>query len=88
MTGAALKIRVECLREETGETMPVRFYLGQRPIDVTAVLDRWLAPTRRYFKIKGNDGGIYILQHNGDNALWELTLFDSNRLSETKLSST
>jgi len=82
------RLRVECHAGYKGDESPVRFYLGERLIEVEDVLDRWLDPDHRYFKIKGNDGGIYILRQDTISDAWELTLFNSGTRSETRLSST
>lgn len=82
------EIKVECHAGYRGEETPVRFYLGERLIEVEQVLDRWIDPSHRYFKVKGDDGGIYILRHDSKIQCWEMTLFDSGTRSNTKLSST
>lgn len=82
------EIKVECYAGYRGEETPVRFYLGERCIEVSEVLDRWLDPLHRYFKLRGNDHGIYILRHSTTTDSWELTLFDSGTRAETRLSST
>jgi RNA 3'-terminal phosphate cyclase len=51
-------------------------------------VDRWLDPRHRYFKVRGDDGGIYILRHDTARDRWELTLFDSGTRDETRLPST
>ncbi len=66
----------------------MRFYLGERCIEVSEVLDRWLAPSHRYFKLRGDDNGIYILRHSTIEDIWEMTLFDSGTKADTRLSST
>ena len=81
-------IIVECYAGYRGEEKPVRFYLGERLIEVEHVLDRWIDPGRRYFKVKGDDGGIYILSLDIMTQRWGMTLFDSGAQSATKLSST
>ena len=83
-----LRIKVECYAGHRGEETPVRFYIGNRCIEVLDVLDRWLDPSRRYFKVKGDDGGIYILRHSTEEDAWEMTMFDSGTRDETRLSST
>jgi hypothetical protein len=45
-------------------------------------------PRHRYFKVRVGDGGVYILRHDTARDQWELTLFDSGRRDETRLSST
>lgn len=81
-------IKVECYAGYRGDENPVRFYLGDRCIEVKEVLDRWLDPAYRYFKLRGDDQGIYILRHSTGADVWELTLFDSGTKDVTRLSST
>ncbi len=80
-------IRVECYAGYRGEETPVRFFLGERCIEVSEVIDRWLDPEHRYFKLRGDDAGIYILRHTTGENRWEMTLFDSDTLADTRLSS-
>ncbi len=84
----SLQIVVECYAGYRGEETPVRFYLGKRQVEVKQVLDQWIDPNHRYFKVKGSDDGIYILRHDTKSGSWEMTLFDSGGRPETKLSST
>jgi hypothetical protein len=42
---------------------------------VVEVLDRWLAPDHRYFKVKGDDSDVYIVRHDPAANAWELTMF-------------
>ena len=78
---------VECYAGYRGEETPRRFVLAERTIEVIDVLDRWLSPEHRYFKLRGDDGGIYILRHDVGQGRWELTLYDSGRTEATRLSS-
>ncbi|MEW6331891.1 MAG: hypothetical protein AB1560_10560 [Pseudomonadota bacterium] len=77
MSATCFGLRVECYAGYRGEQEPLRFWLGERPVTVTEILDRWLAPEHRYFKIRGDDGGTYILRHDMHADHWELTLFES-----------
>lgn len=77
MSATSFDIRVECYAGYRGEQEPQRFWLGERPVAVTEILDRWQAPEYRYFKVRGDDGGIYILRHDAHADGWELTLFES-----------
>lgn len=70
-------IAVECYAGYRDEEAPVRFYLGERLVEVEQVLDRWIDPGHRYFKVKGDDGGVYILRHDSKTQRWDMTLFDS-----------
>lgn len=75
MSERILAIRVECYAGYRGEETPQRFYFGERKVDVLEVLDRWLAPDHRYFKVKGDDGGTYIIRYDVPSDHWELTMF-------------
>lgn len=68
-------IRVECYAGYRSEQTPRRFFLGERRVEVVEVLDAWLAPDHRYFKLRGDDGDLYILRHDTGEDRWELTLF-------------
>jgi len=70
-----LVVRVECYAGHRGEETPRRFWVGEQPVDVTEVLDRWMAPDHRYFKLRGNDGDVYILRHDEQGDQWELWMF-------------
>jgi hypothetical protein len=71
-----LEIQVICYAGYRGEETPRELRLKQRRVVVEAVLDRWLAPDHRYFKVRGDDGGLYIIRHDPQGAFWELIFFD------------
>ena len=73
-----MKIRVECYAGYRGEETPRAFWLGDNRLEVKEVLDRWLAPEQRYFKVQADDKGIYILRHEVQADDWELTLFQAS----------
>jgi hypothetical protein len=72
-----MHVRVECYAGYRGEETPRRFHLGERTVEVAEVLDRWLAPDHRYFKVRGDDGARYILRHDPNSGDWELTLYEA-----------
>lgn len=72
---ARIAITVECEAGYDGEETPRCFYLCGRPREVTEVIDRWLAGDHRNFKVKGDDGGLYVLRHVMMTDRWELTLY-------------
>ena len=88
MSDRRLQIGVACYAGYQGEETPRWLTFGDRRIEVIEVLDRWLAPGHRYFKLRGDDGGIYIVRYDVAEDVWELTMFDSGRLPATRLSST
>jgi hypothetical protein len=58
-----LKIRVDCYAGHRGEEEPRAFTLGEKRFAVVEILDRWLDPARRYFKVKADDRRRFILRH-------------------------
>ena len=76
MSNPYLTVHVECYAGYRGEETPRRFALGDRYVEVVDVIDRWLAPDHRYFKIKGDDGDTYIIRHDVLYDRWELTFFE------------
>ena len=65
-------IRVECDAGDPGEEEPIALYLGERRLEVTEVVDRWLAPGHRYFKVRVGDGRQFVLRHDAAKHAWEL----------------
>ncbi len=88
MGGHPLELQVECYAGYRGEETPQRMFLGTRAITVESVLDRWIDPAHRYFKLRGGDGGIYIVRFDVAQDRWELVLYDSGARTDTRLSST
>jgi hypothetical protein len=67
-----MKIRVECHAGYRGEEEPRAFTLDTRRLEVLEILDRWLSPGHRYFKVKAGDGRTLILRHDTASGEWEL----------------
>lgn len=68
-------LRVECYSGYRGEQTPRCFYLHDRCFQVDELLDCWLGPGHRYFKVSARDGSTYILRHDTNRDYWELTMF-------------
>lgn len=77
MSQRNLVIRVECHAGYRVEETPLRFYLGERKVEVLEVVDRWLSPDHRYFKVKGDDAALYIIRYDVPSDEWELTMFSA-----------
>jgi hypothetical protein len=70
-----LSVNVECYAGHRGEQTPRTLTLGDRRIDVAEVVDAWLAPEYRYFKLRGDDGNMYLVRQDERSNTWELTMF-------------
>ena len=70
-----MKIDVDCYAGYRSEETPRFIKLTDNKIEVIQVLDRWLAPDHRYFKILGDDKATYIIRHDSVSGQWELVLY-------------
>ena len=70
-----MQIRVDCYAGYRGEETPRFIRLADNKIEVIQVLDRWLAPDHRYFKLLGDDEATYIIRHDSVSGQWELVLY-------------
>jgi hypothetical protein len=70
-----LAVDVECYAGYRGEETPQRFRLAEREIEIVDVVDRWLAPDHRYFKVQDTQGDLLILRNDVAARRWEITLF-------------
>ena len=67
-----MPIRVECYTGHRGEQEPCAFWLGERRFEVVDLIDRWLEPAHRHFKVKVDDGRMFILRHDTSSGDWDL----------------
>lgn len=77
-----MKVTVECYAGHRGEQTPQRLAFDGRTVALVELLDCWLAPEHRYFKMRGEDGATYILRHDTRRGRWELTLYDARSPGE------
>lgn len=75
-----VSVNVECYAGHRGEQTPRTLILGARRIAVAEVLDAWLAPDYRYFKLRGADGDTYLVRHDERSSTWELKMFRAERV--------
>ena len=67
-----MRISVECYAGDRGDQEPRAFTLAGRRFEVREILDRWLAPSHRYFKVRVDDGRDFVLRHDGPSGDWEI----------------
>jgi len=88
MSETTMTVRVECYANHRGEETPRRFFLGERKIEIMEIVDCWPDPAHHYFKVRGDDGDVYIMRHNVSNEEWEMTLLESGTRVASRPSST
>jgi hypothetical protein len=71
-----MRVNVECYAGYRGEETPRRIDLDGYRVEVVEVVDRCLGPDHRYFKVRGDDGAVYLLRHDERADRWELTTFE------------
>jgi hypothetical protein len=71
------RLRVETYAGYKADERPLRFYLRERQFQVEEVLDQWYGPEATYFRVRADDGNLYILRHteNGLEDTWSLESF-------------
>jgi len=79
MSDPKIAVRVECYAGHRGEEIPRRFFLDGRAIEVAELVDQWLAPDHRYFKLRDPQGATWILRHDTRTGGWELTMYERGR---------
>ncbi len=57
-----MQIKVDCYCGYRGEETPKYILMGTRKIEIIKILDRWLAPDHRYFKVDS------LVKSNADGA--------------------
>lgn len=78
-----MKIRVECYSGYKANERPVRFYIGERALEVKELLDRWYGEDHDYFKLLASDANTYILKYDRFEDQWELSSHSSRHLSSS-----
>lgn len=72
-------IRVEAYSGYRFSQEPLAFWLGERRVEVRAIVDRWYAPEQRWFKVEADDGHTYVLRHDETTDEWEIAAFTASR---------
>ncbi|PYY02181.1 MAG: hypothetical protein DMG64_12455 [Acidobacteria bacterium] len=76
-----MKMQVQCYSGRKADEKPVRFQLRDREYLVEEVVDQWYGPEHQFFKLRADDGNLYILRHQTSvpNGEWELVSFRQTR---------
>jgi len=70
-----MTVRVQCYSSRKADERPVRFELGDRTYQVVEVVDQWYGPEDTYFKVRADDGNLYVLRHRPAADEWTLEAF-------------
>jgi hypothetical protein len=81
----AMKIRVESYDGYRAGEKPLRFHLGRKRREVMEIIDRWYGEDHDYFKVRADDGGVYVLRYGRSEDGWELTQYSAAEAGQTDL---
>jgi hypothetical protein len=70
-----MKLQVQCCAGWKSDERPVRFRLKDRDFIVEEILDQWYSPNSVFFKVRADDGNLYILRHDQPTDEWGLESF-------------
>jgi hypothetical protein len=72
-----IPITVSAYAGYKAEERPQAFTLGERTFQVTEILDRWLGEDHAYFKLRADDGNLYLIRYDQRADNWELVLTET-----------
>jgi hypothetical protein len=72
-----MKLEVDCYSGRAADERPVRFRLDGREYMVEEVLDQWYGPQDGFYKVRADDGNLYILRRETStpDGPWHLESF-------------
>jgi hypothetical protein len=70
-----VKLRVECYSGSKADERPLWFHLVEQLRIVEEMLDQWYGPNDKFFKVRADDGNLYILRRSSSMAEWNLESF-------------
>jgi hypothetical protein len=79
-----MRIEVESDTGESGIEKPRRIRLNGRVVEIVETIDQWPGRDYYYFKVKGDDGNLYILRLDEARHDWELTMFQSQSIGNAR----
>ncbi len=72
-----MKLKVECYSGRKADERPVLFRLEGKQYVVQALLDQWYDPDSIFYKVRADDGNLYILRQQTStlDGQWDLVSF-------------
>ena len=70
-----MTVRVESYSGYKADERPLRFQLGERWLAIEEILDRWYDPDAVFYKVRAEDGDVYVLRHREPEDSWTLEAF-------------
>lgn len=70
-------MKIACCTDYNMNESPTIFSLMNRSYKVEEVIDRWYGAGVVYFKLRANDGNIYLLKHDERQDWWDLVFYQN-----------
>jgi len=92
MKGRNLPVHVECYAGYKAEEKPLRFSFPTesgracRVYQVEEVLDQWYGTGDQWFRVRADDGNVYVLQYRSEEDAWSLQAFRRDSISRKPMS--
>jgi hypothetical protein len=67
-----MDLAVDCYSGRKADERPVRFRLDKRDYTVEEVLDQWYSPDNTFYKVRAQDGNVYVLRQQTADGSWHL----------------
>lgn len=78
-----MTLHVECYAGYKADERPLRFRpqaLNSQTFEVVELLDQWYGTGYRCFRVRTDDGNVYVLRHAEKEDEWVLDSFRQSRL--------
>ena len=66
------ELKVQCKAGYKADETPVQFTLDKKKRAIVQICDRWYDPDADYFKVRADDGCLYLLRHDRRTDEWSL----------------
>jgi hypothetical protein len=75
-----MKLEVDCYAGRKADERPVRIRLGECTHVVEEVLDQWYGPEDAFYKVRADDGTVFVLRQNTSSTggSWHLVSIQAN----------
>ncbi len=72
-----MKVQVSCYAGRKADERPVRFRMNEHEHMIEDIIDQWYGPGAVFFKVRSDDGNVYILRHDTSvpGGKWDLAGF-------------
>ena len=70
-----MEIEVNCYSGRKADERPIRFRLDKRDYTVEEVLDQWYGPDDAFYKVRAQEGNVYVLRQQTFDGSWYLVAF-------------